>query len=533
MRRFHSYGPVDAKKHFVAPRKALIESCVRFLVGDIEEGGHFFTIWAPRQTGKTWLMQQAMQSISAEYKDRFALQRLSFGGLRGAALEPDAQRTGRTVPVALEKLLAKNLPGAVGPIQDWQDFIGLFTREAGLWDQPLILLIDEVDTLHPELLDMMVAQFREIYLDRNRYLLHGLGLAGVRAVLGVESRRGSPFNIQRSLRVPNFSREEVEDLFCQYEAESGQIVDPGIIERLYAATRGQPGLVCWFGEMMTETYNPGADLPIDLPLWEEIYDAAIHREWNNTVLNLIKKAKRPYLNHVVELFSRSNIPFNIQSDWCSFLYLNGIIEEERIPAATRGKKYICRFSSPFVQEALYNALTLDIVGEVLPIPPLDPLDDLADVFAEPELDLLALLARYKDYLKRLKARGLNPWKDQPRRADLHLTEAVGHFHLYSWLLNAIGRRCSVSPEFPTGNGKVDLHLRCEGKKGLIEVKSFIDIHEAKRSKKQAAAYALQMGLKCVTLAMFVPTDDDTVLEKLSGSETIDGVGVNTTAIGWT
>ena len=54
------------------------------------------------------------------------------------------------------------------------------------------------------------------------------------------------------------------------------------------------------------------------------------------------------------------------------------------------------------------------------------LEELEDVFEGPELDTAALLRRYRDYLKRLKAKGLNPWKDQPRRVDLHVTEAVGH-----------------------------------------------------------------------------------------------------------
>jgi len=40
-----------------------------------------------------------------------------------------------------------------------------------------------------------------------------------------------------------------------------------------------------------------------------------------------------------------------------------------------------------------------------------------------------------------------------------MTEAVGHFHLFSWLQTAVGKQCAVSPEFPTGNGLVDLHLR--------------------------------------------------------------------------
>jgi len=50
-----------------------------------------------------------------------------------------------------------------------------------------------------------VGQFREMYQDRPKNIsanwLHGLAMIGVRAVLGVDSDQGSPFNIQRSLGI--------------------------------------------------------------------------------------------------------------------------------------------------------------------------------------------------------------------------------------------------------------------------------------------------------------------------------------------
>lgn len=63
MRRFHSYGPVDCRYHFCVDRQALVERCMDQLVGVPDEGGHYFTIWAPRQTGKTWLMRQMREEI--------------------------------------------------------------------------------------------------------------------------------------------------------------------------------------------------------------------------------------------------------------------------------------------------------------------------------------------------------------------------------------------------------------------------------------------------------------------------------------
>ncbi|MCP4600501.1 MAG: hypothetical protein GY847_08210, partial [Proteobacteria bacterium] len=176
----------------------------------------------------------------------------------------------------------------------------------------------------------------------------------------------------------------------------------------------------------------------------------------------------------------------------------------------------------------------DMVGDDTPILALEPLDKLLDVFEGPALDLPALLRRYKDYLILLKYKGLNPWKDQPRRKTvLHLSEAVGHFHLYTWLQTAVGDRCVISPEFPTGNGKVDIHLRCGDKQGIIEVKSFVDAHQAKTDRKKAAWYAKSLGVDSVTLATFMAVEDGDVLEKLSREELIDGVRVTVVAIGWT
>ena len=356
---------------------------------------------------------------------------------------------------------------------DWRSFTRLFEPNVGPFDRPVILLIDEFDSLPRHVIDRLVTLFRDVYLGRESYLLHGLALVGVRAVLGVESQRGSPFNVQRSLQVPSFSEDEVAELYRQYQDESGQEVEPDVVAAVYRATRGQPGLVCWCGELLTKPeINPGADQPINLAVWENAYRRALRREWNNTVLNLVKKARGEYQPHVLELFARSDVEFKLDAEWCNYLYLNGIIDVETTIDERGLEVETCRFSSPFIQERLYSALTDDLVGDRTPILALEGLDDLADVLDGPTLDLAALLDRYKAYLTRLQAKGLSPWRGQPRRADLRLAEAAAHFHLYSWMREALRGCAIVSPEFPTGNGKVDLHVRCDDKVGIIEVKSF-------------------------------------------------------------
>ncbi len=536
MRRFHSYGPVDARHHFCVERKEIVDQCVNQLIGIPDERGHYFTIWAARQTGKTWLIYQAMQEIPKHYGDAFAVQLTSLAELDELVyvtppVSPDMEKV--KMPGILRSILERDLPGKPH-VQFWNDVPALFSRQGGLWDRPVILFIDEVDTAPSWVLDLLVRRLRELYLHRSNNWLHGLALVGVRAVVGIESKRGSPFNIQRSLQVPKLTADEVREMYRQYQDESGQPIAPEVVETVYKETRGQPGLVSWFGELLTETYNPGHEYPIDMPVWYKVWNGARFLSINNNVLNLITKAREEeYQPFLAELFNKSEILFKFYDPLHNYLYMHGIVEPDVIQESPERHHTLCRFTSPFIQHCLYDTLSDELVYQNPSVLPLHPLDKLKDVFDPPVLNLPALLQRYKDYLARLKAKGINPWKEQPRRQTDHkLTEAVGHFHLYWWLYQTIGKRTIISPEFPTGNGKVDVHIKCGDKRGLIEVKSFVDDYTLDRDKSKAANYAKQVLLDRVTMAVFIPVLDEGVLEQLSTTETHDGVEVTVVMIGW-
>jgi hypothetical protein len=528
MRRFHSYGPVDEDIHFSVPRTDFVQQYLDQFIGNLKKGGHYFTVWAPRQSGKTWLTQQVRKRIEAEYPDQFTVGMMS---MQGTILLPDDPPEAFLNQVDYLMEEAFDIHSTSAP-NSWNAFKYLFHKDNTCFKRPVILFIDEFDSLPPAVIDRLVTLFRDIYLKRDRYLLHGLSLIGVRAVLGVDSQRGSPFNVQRSLHVPNFTLDEVTDLFDQYQQESGQAVEPEVVRSVYESTNGQPGLVGWFGELLTEKYNPGQNAPIDTSIWNTVLRKALFVEWNNTVLNLVKKVRSGYVPHVQKLFSSSDVPFSLDAGWCGYLYLNGVIMPETSVDNDSNQVEVCRFSCPFIQKRLYNALTDDLIGD-LPMLAVDPTDDLADVFEGEILNLPSLLDRYKAYLVRMKAKGLNPFKDQPRRTDLHYTEAVGHFHLYAWMKQAVEDVCVISPEFPTGNGKVDLHLKCRDKFGIIEIKSFRSHARTQTGILQAASYARSLNLTSVTIALFVPLDDASVLASLSKEIQCDGVVVTVVAIGWT
>ncbi|TGO02902.1 hypothetical protein PN36_16850, partial [Candidatus Thiomargarita nelsonii] len=53
MRYFNTYGPVEETQHYIVSRSELLAT----LVTEIEQGS-YFTIYAPRQMGKTTILQR-------------------------------------------------------------------------------------------------------------------------------------------------------------------------------------------------------------------------------------------------------------------------------------------------------------------------------------------------------------------------------------------------------------------------------------------------------------------------------------------
>ena len=296
MRRFNSYGPVDTEEHFYAPRRNLIDWGYTQLIGDNPlKGGHYITVWAPRQTGKSWVMLQVMERIrKQETGNGNSNIDVDVDVIKVDLDLPDQDTNLDNIAVSIaEEIfieLGKKNPG----IDSLKQLPALFTRD--VLDKPLILIIDEFDALPKEGISRLTRVFRNIYmrrqkelkkpLNQRRYLLHGLALIGVRSVLGIESKTGSPFNIQRSVHIPNLTHDEVKGMFAWYEKESGQEVNSDVIDRLFYETRGQPGLTCWFGELLTETYNQEPTKPITINNLEEVLAAAIKILPNNNIFRL-------------------------------------------------------------------------------------------------------------------------------------------------------------------------------------------------------------------------------------------------------
>ncbi len=518
MRKFTSYGSPDPEMHYHAPREELIENAHHQLAGDNpEKGGHYITVWAPRQTGKSWAMLEVIKKI--RQNDEFDVGYITMQSAK-------EEKTDEGVIEEFVNELRYRFEIDLPDVQSWKQLPRLFTNEH--FSKPLILIVDEFDAIGNKFINKFANEFRKIYTDRasetdkktgqKKYLLHALALIGVRSVLGIENVTGSPFNVQRSLHIQNLSIDEVREIFQWYEKESDRKIEPEVIDRLYYETLGQPGLTCWLGELLARMHEESPNRPFSMELFEKMYLEASDVLPNINILNIMSKVKpETYGERVLELFkTEEKIAFKFENEELNYLYMNGVIDVEK---ANEG--HFVKFASPFVQKKIFNSLSdklFDYTGKLF-----EPFEDLSDTITDAGVNIKNLLKRYETWLKKNREWLL---KEAPRRKDLRIFEAVYHFNLYRYLFDFFKRkRGRVWPEFPTGNGQIDLIINYNGRTYGIEVKSFSDEFAFNEALDQAAAYGDQLGLSEITLAFFVESVDEANRRKYEKNHLNEELGV--------
>ncbi|CUU57352.1 hypothetical protein Ga0074812_11212 [Parafrankia irregularis] len=116
-----------------------------------------------------------------------------------------------------------------------------------------MLFFDEIDSLRGLTLISVLSQLRDGFRGRPDSFPASVALRGLRDVRdykaasgGDPSRLGtsSPFNIKlESLRLGDFTANEVRDLYAQHTSETGREFTSAAVDRAVELTAGQPWLV--------------------------------------------------------------------------------------------------------------------------------------------------------------------------------------------------------------------------------------------------------------------------------------------------
>ena len=283
MRFFNTAGPVKPERHYcIPPLKRLNLNEVLALVRDEK----YFVLHAPRQTGKTSALLALRDLLNTEDNYRCVYVNVEAG----QAGREDVEQVTRTILGGLASRARLTLDDEFLD-EVWFDILTKYGHAAlgealMRWSQaspkPLVLLIDEIDTLVGDSLLSVLRQLRAGYDLRPKGFPQSVVLCGVRDVRDYRIHSssaneiiagGSAFNIKaQSLRMGDFSRDEVFALLGQHTEETGQVFTAEALETVWTQTQGQPWLV---NALAYETcFSDGVAGPLHRPITSDAIRAA-------------------------------------------------------------------------------------------------------------------------------------------------------------------------------------------------------------------------------------------------------------------
>ena len=254
-RFFNTSGPVVAEDHYCIPPlgRLDLDEILRLI-----DAKRYFVLHAPRQTGKT----SALLALRDLLNERGAHRCVYTNVETGQTARGDVAAGIRTVLAEIsERALVALGDGFLD--ETWERTLdragphGALRQALGRWSlsdpRPLVLLLDEIDTLVGDTLISVLRQLRAGYDMRPAGFPQSVILCGVRDVrdyrihsasAGGIVTGGSAFNIKAaSLRLGDFDEADVRALLGQHTAETGQQFTEAALAAVWDQSQGQPWLV--------------------------------------------------------------------------------------------------------------------------------------------------------------------------------------------------------------------------------------------------------------------------------------------------
>ncbi|MCK4766240.1 MAG: ATP-binding protein [Candidatus Aminicenantes bacterium] len=466
-RYFNTSGPNIPGKHYTLNREQLIKKGCELVKDE-----RYFTIWAPRQTGKSTFFRLLAAELE---KTKYKVTHINTENYMEAPLSAFFNYLFRKIKEDWDiELKSTNLG-------DFQNDI------AAVKDRECVLIIDEIEGLNPAYFGQVLHALRNLYHFRTEHCLKSVILVGVSNIVGVVQDNASPFNITDNLEVPYFTDEETFELLHMHEEETGQLFQRKVKEKICAVTANQPGLVNGFAYKLVER-NP-AKKEIDYNDYLKIEDWYITEAIDKNISNIINKAKQHRRFVEKLLFTAEKQPFRINDDKIKFLFSHGLIK--------KGEDGNVEFWVPMYKKAVYDALYPYSNGETE-----EQLQEinLGRLFmTEGRLDFDKLVTGYRTYVKRRGFRYFREKDEQGQWKQIKEAALIYSFESFiQTLLQVLEGKSYLEPH--SGLGQSDLIINTGGRETVIEFKIFRDQSRFEKGKKQVAYYAKSLSLdECIYL----------------------------------
>ena len=503
MRKFNRTGPVFAERHYCIPplNRVNLDEILELIAGM-----EYFVLHAPRQTGKTSILLALQDRLNAEGKYRC----LYVNVEGGQAAKEDTAR-------AMRALLGQVASRSRDILQD--DFVDrmrseylekegpdgalseMLVRWSAAHPQPLVLLIDEIDTLVGDSLISVLRQLRANYDRRPSHFPQSVILCGVRDVRdyqiyssreGANVKGGSAFNIKaESLRLGDFSQGEVRELLAQYTAERGQAFEAGAVDRIWALTRGQPWLVnalayeaCFGDEASNERSQPIRVDAIDQARETLILRRVTHLDQLATTLRE-ERVRRV----ILPMLAGSS-----ESAWAvrdlEYVRDLGLVASD----------YPVRMANPIYAEVIPRELVLPLEATLA-----GSVDPAWYVQPNGSLDLEGLLSAFQDYFRE----HAESWVERYGHA-----EAGPQLVLHAYLQRVVNSGGRIGREYAVGRGRTDLLIEWHQMVGgQVQIRKYVIECKVRTARvglerligeglEQTAAYMDRCGAEAGHLVIF-------------------------------
>ena len=485
MRFFNTEGPVRPDDHYaIAP---LDRMDVDELLGLIR-AKRYFVLHAPRQTGKTSALIALRDLLNSGEAGDFRC--VDVNVEVGQVARDDLSRGIRAILAILvenARGLGDDYPGGV-----WQDILASAGPESALnvllsrWcradPRPLVLLVDEIDSLVGDTLLSVLRQLRAGYQQRPIAFPQSIVLCGVRDIRDYRIRSsageviagGSPFNVAaKSLRMGDFTEDEALALMAQHTKETGQRFTEAAQKAVWAQTCGQPWLVNALCAGACFDSKAGRDRS------RAIEEDDIHAAREELILSrrthldqLAHKLEEERVRRVVEPILSGG---NVQHDGRDLEYVRdlGLLAPDSPP----------RIANPIYREVVPREL-----GYVLQ----DSLDVQVAWYVDSNggLDMRKLLSAFGTFFGEHSEHWLGRFGDYP--------EAAPQIILQAYLQRVVNSGGRIEREYGLGRGRTDLLVlwpREAGQPSDLWERFVVECKVLRDSDRKGLEWTVERGVK--------------------------------------
>ncbi len=463
MKTFNTEGPVDCREHYCLPPLGRVDLDV--ILGLIE-AKKYFLLHAPRQTGKTTCLLALM-----EYLNREARYRTLYVNIESAQAARENVQMGmadvvQSIALAARDVLqdshapslAEEVLGRVVGTSVLKEFLNQWCRSAS---SPTVLLLDEVDALIGDTLISLLRQLRSGYPNRPKLFPQSILLCGVRDIrdyrIHSSSEKaliagGSAFNIKaESLRLGDFSRDEVEDLLLQHTEETGQRFEKDAIDTVWRLTCGQPWLVNALASEVCFKAKEGRDrrVVISAGMIERAKERLIQARVTH-LDQLADKLREDRVRRVIEPMIAGGTVSGVSDDDRQYLVDLGLLRREGAGGLV-----------------IANPIYREVLPRMLASAPQDSLPHMTPTWLTPDgsLDTEALLDAF-----------LRFWRQhgEPLLKSAPYHEIAPHLVLMAFLHRVVNAGGTIEREYAIGMGRMDLCVRYKDLVLGIELKVWRD-----------------------------------------------------------